>query len=346
MRYNTLGRTDIEVSELCLGTMTWGTQTEPADAHAQIDLALDHGINLIDTAEMYPVNPVRADTVGRTEEILGDWIARNGRRQEIVLATKIGGNGGKARDGAPISSAEIVRALDASLRRLRTDVIDLYQLHWPNRGSYAFRQNWTFDPSGQDRTATLGHMDDVLGELERQVTAGKIRHVGLSNESAWGTMMWLARAAATGGPRMQSIQNEYSLLYRMFDTDMAEVAANEQVGLLTYSPLATGLLTAKYSGGARPEGSRIRYAETLGGRYTERALAAADAYADIAERHGLDPVHMALAFCTSRPFMTSTIIGATTVPQLRHIVGASDLTLADAVLDEIAAAHRIHAMPY
>lgn len=347
MQTNPLGRTGLMVTDLCLGTMTWGNQNTEAEGHAQIDMALDHGVNFLDTAEMYPVGPVRAETVGRTEEIVGNWLARSGRRDAIVLATKItGSNGGHTRGGEPIGSGAIVRALEASLRRLRTEVIDLYQLHWPNRGSYAFRQNWEFDPFRQDRAGTLAHMQDVLGELQRQVAAGKIRHVGLSNESAWGTLAWLRAAEAGGGPRVAAIQNEYSLLCRMFDTDLAEVAAHEDVGLLAYSPLATGLLTGKYRNGAVPAGSRMSRNSDLGGRATARAHAAVEAYRAIAQRHGLDPVQMAIAFCRSRPFVTATILGATSTGQLALALGAADLTLPPEVLAEIAAAHRQHPLPY
>jgi len=347
MRLNRLGRTDLKVTDLCLGTMTWGSQNTEAEGHAQIDRALDAGINFIDTAEMYPVTPIRAETVGRTEEIVGTWIAKTGRRDDIVLATKITGrNGGFCRDGEPISAAAVERALEGSLRRLRTDVIDLYQLHWPNRGSYAFRQNWTYDPSRQDTAAVAAHMAEVLAALAGAVAAGKIRHVGLSNETAWGTMQWLRQAAASDAPRMQSIQNEYSLLFRMFDTDLAEVAHHEQVGLLSYSPLAAGLLTGKYRDGAIPAGSRATINEGLGGRFTARAHAAVEAYGDIAERHGLDLVPMALAFCRQRPFMTSTIFGATSVEQLDLALRAAELTLDEEVLAEIDAAHRAHPMPY
>jgi len=347
MQMKPLGRTGIMVSDLCLGTMTWGTQTTEAEGHAQIDAALDAGINVVDTAEMYPVTPISAETVGATEAILGTWLARTGRRADMVLATKVtGANGGFCRDGAPISGAEIDRALEGSLRRLQTDYIDLYQLHWPNRGSYCFRQNWSYDPSGQDRTATVQHMEDVLGALQRHVDAGRIRHVGLSNESAWGTMMWLRVAETNGWPRMVSIQNEYSLLHRLFDTDLAEVAANEQVGCLAYSPLAAGLLSGKYAGGAVPAGSRATIGADLGGRMTARAHGAVAAYGDIADRHGLDLVHMALAFARSRPFMTSVIFGATTQGQLERILGAIGLDLSAEVLAEIDAAHRAHPMPY
>ena len=215
MRYNQLGRTDIKVSALCLGSMTWGSQNTAPEAYAQIDMALDRGVNFIDTAEMYPVNPLAKETQGDTERILGDWIGASGRRQDIILATKVSGKGYmNVRDGAPITPASIDLALDASLRSLKTDYIDLYQLHWPNRGSYMFRQNWTYDASGQDSDEVIDHMIEVLQHLEKCRDDGKIRHIGLSNESAWGTMRWLSIAAVQGLPRMVSVQNEYSLLCR------------------------------------------------------------------------------------------------------------------------------------
>ena len=347
MDYNRLGTTDLMVSDICLGTMTWGSQNSEAEGHAQIDRALDAGVNFLDTAEMYPTTPVRAETVGRTEEIIGTWIAKTGRRDDIVLATKITGvNGGWCRGGEPITGKAIDRALEGSLRRLQTDVIDLYQLHWPNRGSYSFRQNWTYDPSGQDRAETLAHMEDVLGALQRHVEAGRIRHVGLSNETAWGTVMWNQMAERMGGPRMEAIQNEYSLLYRLYDTDLAEVTANERTGLLAYSPLAAGFLTGKYRGGRVPPGSRMSINNSLNGRATDRAHAAVEAYAAVAACHGLDPVQMALAFCRQRPFMTSTIVGATSVAQLDQALGAADVTLSADVLADIDATHRAHPMPY
>lgn len=346
MRMNTLGRTGLRVSELCLGSMTWGTQNTEAEAHAQIDMALDHGINFIDTAEMYPVNPVSAETVGRTEQIIGTWIAKNGRRDAFVLASKIAGAGSFPRGGAPITGAALVGAVDQALARLQTDMIDLYQLHWPNRGSYMFRQNWAFDPSGQNREDTLANMEEVLRAAQGLVDAGKIRHFGLSNESAWGTAQWLRLSDQHGLPRMQTIQNEYSLLCRMYDTDLAELSVNEDVGLLAYSPLATGLLTGKYQGGAVPEGSRMDINGTLGGRKTERVFPAVDAYLAIARKHGLDPVHMALAWCRTRPFMASAIFGATDVDQLARVLGSVDVVLGQEVLDEINTAHKAHPMPY
>ena len=347
MQKRPLGRTGIEVSALCLGSMTWGAQNTPAEGHAQIDRALERGVNFIDTAEMYPTAPVRAETTGRTEEIIGDWIARTGRRQDVILATKHSGIGfAHARDGAPISAATIPEAIEGSLRRLQTDHIDLYQFHWPNRGSYMFRQNWSFDPSGQDRAETLAHMEETLGALQREVDKGRIRAFGLSNESAWGTAQWLRLAEAGHGPRVASIQNEYSLMCRLYDTDLAELSVNEDVGLLAFSPLAAGLLTGKYQGGALPEGSRMTINTDLGGRKGPRAFEAVEAYLGVARKHGLDPVQMALAWCLTRPFMGSAIFGATSMDQLDLALGAAEVTLGDEVLSDLDAVHRAHPMPY
>lgn len=348
MQMNPLGRTGLEISELCLGTMTFGTQTPEAEGHAQIDRALAAGITILDTAEMYPVNPIRPETTGLTETIVGNWIAAHpGRRGDFVLATKHSGAGMKgARDGAPISGQTIPEAIEGSLKRLRTDYIDLYQFHWPNRGSYMFRQNWSYDPSTQDRAATLANMEDCLDALRRQVDKGNIRHFGLSNESAWGTAQWLRLAEARGAPRPVSVQNEYSLLCRLYDTDMAELGANEDVGLLAFSPLAAGFLTGKYQDGAVPDGSRMSTNPEMGGRKNPRVFTATAAYLDIARRHGLDPVQMALAWCRTRPFVATAIFGASQNDQLDRILGSVEVTLSKDVLDEIASAHRAHPMPY
>ena len=347
MLMNPLGRTGLMVSELCLGSMTWGSQNTPEEGHAQIDRALDAGINFVDTAEMYPVNPIRAETVGRSEEIIGDWFAKGGARDRMILASKHSGAGfAHARDGAPISSATIAQTVEGNLRRLKTDYIDLYQFHWPNRGSYMFRQNWTFDPSTQDKAATMAHMEDALGALQKLVDEGKIRAFGLSNESAWGTAQWLRKSEEGHGPRVASIQNEYSLLCRIYDTDLAELSVNEDVGLLAFSPLAAGLLSGKYQGGAVPSGSRMDLNGDLGGRKTDRVFPAVQAYLDIADAHGLDPVHMALAWCRTRPFMCSAIFGATTMAQLDRALGSVDVTLSNEVLEAITATHRAHPMPY
>lgn len=348
MKMNPLGRTGLTVSELCLGSMTWGNRNTEAEGHAQIDMALEAGINFVDTAEMYPVAPVKADTCGATEAIIGTWNAANkARRGEYILATKVSGNGLRAvRDGAPITPDTIRSAVDGSLARLQTDHIDLYQLHWPNRGSYHFRQNWRYHPAKQTRASVMDHMAAVLETLQALVDEGKIRYIGLSNETAWGTGQWLRLSEDRGLPRVQTMQNEYSLLCRLYDTDMAEQAMYEDVGLIAYSPLATGMLSGKYQGGVVPENTRLDRTGDLGGRKTDRAFAAVDAYLDIAHRHGLDPVQMSLAWCRTRPFMTSAIFGATSTEQLATILGSVDVTLSDEVLAEIEAAHKAHPMPF
>ncbi len=347
MRMNDLGRTGLKVSELCLGSMTWGTQNTMEEGHAQIEMALDHGINFVDTAEMYPVNPVSTETIGDTEAIIGAWFAKAKRRSEVILATKMSGqNNSFVRFDQPITAETIVEGLEGSLKRLKTDYVDLYQLHWPNRGSYMFRQNWDFDPSGQDRNETINNIHEVLGALGKMVDAGKIRHVGLSNESAWGTAMWLRASEEGVGPRMASIQNEYSLLCRLFDTDLSELCVNEDVGLLAFSPLATGLLTGKYKRDVTPKGSRRDIGGDLGGRVTDRVWGAVAAYEDIAQKHGLNISQMALAWCRTRPFMASAIFGATSPDQLKVALGSVDVVLSDEVLAEISAAHRAHPMPY
>ncbi len=347
MKMNALAGGTLEVSELCLGSMTWGTQNTEAEGHAQIDMALDHGVNFIDTAEMYPVNPLSPETVGRTEEIIGIWFAKTGRRGEVVIATKVSGDTRIARGGEGYSGAILPKTIDASLARLQTDVIDIYQLHWPMRGSYAFRQNWHYDPTKQDRAKTLDHMADVLEAAKAAVAAGKVRHFGLSNESAWGTAMWLKVAREIGAPEMVTIQNEYSLLCRLFDTDLAELSANEDVKLLAYLPLATGILTGKYHGGLTiPHGSRMSLNAGMSGRATPRAWAATAAYVALAEAHGLDPVHMALRWAADRPFMGSVIFGATSQEQLLRALGTANVTLSDEVRDAIEATHKEHPMPY
>lgn len=347
MKKNPLGRTGLMVSQMCLGSMTWGTQNTEAEGHAQIDRALGCGVNFMDTAEMYPVTPKTARTQGRSEEVIGTWMAKTGHRHDVILASKISGPGmDYIRGGGPITAETIPHAIEGSLRRMQTDHIDLYQLHWPNRGSYMFRQNWHYDPSGQDTSAVLDNIGATLEALNNEVARGTIGHIGLSNESAWGTAQFLRLAEAQGWPRVASIQNEYSLLCRLYDTDLAELTAHEDVGLLAFSPLAAGLLSGKYQGGAVPGGSRMSIIDDLGGRATDRAFAAVQAYLDIASRHGLNPSQMALAWTLTRPFMTSTIFGATTMEQLDVALGAADVTLSLEVMDDIDAAHRAHPMPY
>lgn len=348
MQMNDLGRTGLKVSELCLGSMTWASQNTEEEGHAQIDRSLEAGINFIDTAEMYPAHPTPTSKPGDTEIILGTWVAKNrAKRGDVLIATKVSGEGMKRmRNGAPISPATIDEALEGNLKRLRTDYVDLYQLHWPNRGSYMFRQNWTYDPTRQNTSEVLDHMAEVTEHMGKLIKSGVVRAFGLSNESAWGTAKWLQAAEANGGARVASIQNEYSLMCRLYDTDLAELSHHEDVGLLSFSPLATGLLSGKYSGDATPDGSRRSLNASLGGRMSPRALPAADAYVDIARRHGIDPCQMALAWCRTRPFMASAIFGATRMDQLDIALGSVEVTLSDEVLQEIDTAHRAHPMPY
>lgn len=346
MQKSPLGSSPLMVSRLCLGSMTWGSQNTAEEAFSQIDYALDHGINFIDTAELYPTTPSAAETSGGTERIIGAWLERSGRRGEVVLATKIAGAGNRTvrPDGAPIGPATLRTALDGSLKRLKTDHVDLYQLHWPNRGSYHFRRNWTFDPTRQpDGQAEEFHA--ILETLAGFVAAGKVRHVGLSNESAFGLATCLELARRHGLPRIVSLQNEYSLLHRIFDLDLAEMCHHEHVGLMAYSPLAAGLLSGKYEDGIVPPGSRASINPTLFGRRSAASAPVVTAYVALARQHGLDPAQMALAFCMSRPFMASTIIGATSMRQLATDVAAAELKLSAEVMEGIAAIHRRHPIP-
>ncbi|MGK9050019.1 aldo/keto reductase [Neorhizobium petrolearium] len=345
MKYKRLGRTELSVSEICLGTMTWGTQNTEAEAHEQMDYAFENGINFFDTAELYPTTPVGPETYGRTEEIIGTWLKKGGRRKDLVLASKIAGSGRPhIRGGRGIDATTIREALDASLKRLQTDYLDLYQIHWPNRGTYHFRNSWTFDATTQDREKAAEEIAEILETLGELVKDGKIRAVGLSNESAWGTLKYLRLSEEKGLPRVASIQNEYNLLYRQFDLDLAEVAHHEDVGLLAYSPLAAGILTGKYRSGARPAGSRATINKDLGGRLQPLQEPAVKAYAEVAAQHGLDLAQMALAFCLSRPFMTSVIIGATSMAQLRTDTAAAGLKLSDEAMKDIAEVYRRYPM--
>jgi len=347
MKYNQLGNSDLKVSEICLGSMTWGTQNTEAEGHAQMDYAVANGVNFFDVAEMYPVNPISAETQGRSEEIIGSWFKASGKRDEVILATKVTGAGiDWIQDGIPISAKKINRSIEGSLKRLQTDTIDLYQLHWPNRGSYQFRQSWEYDPTGQNREETLSSIHETLQALKTLVDAGKIRQIGLSNESCWGTSQFLQMAESHGLPRVVSIQNEYSLLYRSHDLDLAELSHNENVSLLPFSPLACGLLTGKYQGGKIPPGSRLSINPDMHGRVNNNSLAAIEAYVDIAHRHDLIPAQMALAFCNQRPFVASSIIGATSLEQLATNLGASDVILSDEVLAEILQVYKRYPMPY
>ncbi|GAB4443303.1 MAG: aldo/keto reductase [Turneriella sp.] len=346
MNYRRLGTTNLDVSAICLGTMTWGTQNTEAEGHEQMDYALAQGVNFFDTAEMYAVPP-SPDTYGKTESIIGTWFAKRKNRDKVILATKIAGNGLQwIRGGSSITGETVKRAVENSLRRLQTDYIDLYQLHWPNRGSYHFGQQWTYRIKNSSNEQELENFVDVLSALKVLVAEGKIRYIGLSNETAWGTMKYLHLSETRDLPRVQSIQNEYSLLYRLHEPDLMEISLREKVGLLAWSPLATGMLTGKYANGARPQGSRWTLSKRFNQRDTPQAHAAVDRYLSIAKKHNLDAAQMAIAFVLSRPFVTSAIIGATNMAQLKTNIAAVELTLSREVLDDIAAVRRDFPMPF
>ncbi len=336
MQTRPLGDTGIDVSRLCLGTMTFGEQNSEAEAHAQLDRAVALGINFIDTAEMYPVPP-RAETQGLTEAYIGSWLKARGRRDDLIIATKAAGPGlDHIRGGPRLTRDHLHQAIESSLQRLQTDYVDLYQLHWPDRSTNYFgRLGYEPEPDEQDTP-----LADTLSALKELVDAGKVRAIGLSNDTPWGVMRCLQLADTLDLPRVASIQNPYNLLNRSFEVGLAEIAHRERVGLLAYSPLAFGVLSGKYLNGARPPQGRLTRFERFK-RYTS-ALAeeATQAYVDIARRHDLDPAQMALAFVNSRPFLTSNIIGATTLTQLESNLASEALTLNQAVLDDIDAVHR------
>ncbi len=339
MQYRPLGRTGLSVSAIGLGTMTWGRQNTEAEGHAQMDAALDRGINFWDTAEMYAIPPT-ADTYGKTEAVIGSWFQSRGKRDRVILASKIigapAGGFGWVREGkSRLDRVNLFAAVEASLSRLKTDYIDLYQIHWPDRVTNRFGVRTYRHKPEQDGVP----IEETLAALAELVRAGKIRHVGLSNESPWGVMRWLRAAEMAGLPRVASIQNAYNLLNRTFENGLSEVALREDVGLLAYSPLGAGTLTGKYLNGAIPPGSR-RALDHRPSRYaTVNADAATEAYLDIARRHGLAPNQMAIAFTLQQPFVTSSLIGATTMETLISNIDSIDVTLSPEVMAEIDAVH-------
>lgn len=347
MKYNKLGRTGLDVSVICLGTMTWGRQNTEAEGHEQMDYALDQGVNFWDTAEMYAIPP-SPDTYGKTEEIIGTWFATNkDKRENVILASKIAGPGMPWIRGsdAIIDRKNILEAVESSLKRLQTDYIDLYQLHWPNRGSYHFSQHWNYSPKFDTATVEANFIE-VLETLDECIKAGKIRHIGLSDESEWGTLKYLELAEKHNLPRMQSVQNEYSLTCRLFEPGFSEIAIAEDCGLLAWSPLAAGMLSGKYIDGARPEGSRWTLLSSKPARDTEQANNAVKRYVAIAEKHGLDVTQMALAFVNTRPFLTSNIIGATSMEQLKSNIASIDVELPTEVLSDIENVYKDYPIPY
>lgn len=348
MQKRRLGRTDIMVSSLCLGTMTFGEQNTEAEGHAQMDLAVDRGINLFDAAELYPIPP-KPETQGRTEEIIGTWMKARKNRSDIVLATKAIGRSDNTwfrDDGSPgrLTRKQLEEAVDKSLRRLQTDYIDLYQLHWPDRTVSGFGSNPTRwkDPVSADDETPIAETLEVLGDF---VKAGKVRHIGLSNESAWGTMTFLKASEMNALPRVASIQNAYSLVNRTFESGLAEVSRREDVGLLAYSALAQGYLTGKYRDGALPKGARKTLFERLQRYEKPGAEAAINAYLDLAADLGVDPAQLAIAFARTRSFTTSVILGATSLAQLEVDLGAASLEITDEIEARIDAIHQLHGNP-
>ncbi len=338
MQYRPLGTSNLQVSVICLGTMTWGQQNSEAEGHEQMDFALNEGVNFFDTAEMYPVPPMK-DTYSLTEQIIGTWFKARKNRDKVILATKVLGrssNFNYARGGETrLDKKNITAALDASLKRLNTDYIDLYQLHWPDRNTNMFgKLGYAHDEDEQSIPIA-----ETLGVLRDCVKAGKIRHVGLSNESAYGVMQYLHEAEVKKLPRMQSVQNPYSLLNRSYEIGLAEVSIRANCGLLAYSPLAMGVLSGKYMDGKKPDGARLTRFPYFQ-RYTGgKAEAATQRYVRIARDAGLDPAQMALAFINQQPFVTSNIIGATTMAQLKSNIDSINIKLAPDVLNAIETVH-------
>ncbi|HYS65519.1 MAG TPA: NADP(H)-dependent aldo-keto reductase [Paraburkholderia sp.] len=348
MEYRRLGDSDVQVSLIGLGTMTWGEQNTEQEAHAQIDYALDHGVNLIDTAEMYPVPP-RAETQGSTERFIGTWLARHrSAREKIVLATKIAGPARQPHnprhirgEGNQFDRKNLTEALNDSLKRLQTDYVDLYQLHWPDRSTMTFGRPaypWVDD-------AYTVPIEETLSVLAEFVKAGKIRHIGVSNETPWGVAQFLRAAEKLGLPRIVSIQNPYSLVNRTYEAGLSEYAHRDNIGLLAYSPLAFGWLSGKYEGGARPAGARISLFERFQRYSKPQAVQAITRYVELAKRHGLSPAQFALAFVNSRPFLTSNLIGATSLDQLKENIASADVKLSAEALAEIDALHELQPNP-
>ncbi len=340
MQYRQLGDTDLQVSRLCLGTMTWGGQNNAADAAEQLDIALDHGVNFIDTAELYAV-PIKEETQGVTERYIGEWLAQSGRRDEVIIATKMSGPGvSYIREARGLEPKDVASAIDGSLKRLQTDVIDLYQLHWPQRQTNTFSRR-EFDPIN-DMNSRGENIEKMLEALGEQIKAGKIRHIGLSNETAWGIMRYMELHRSKALPRVQSCQNPYSLLQRNWDVGASEVAMREKVGLLAYSPLGGGILTGKYLDGNRPVGAR--YTDEWGKVSMSKHASNADSdhvrqYVNLARENDMTPTQLAMAYVNSRPYLTSNIFGATTREQLEECLSSDAIELSPEILQEI---NRLH----
>ncbi|SFW31341.1 Predicted oxidoreductase [Sinomicrobium oceani] len=336
MKYTTLPGTDISVSKICLGTMTWGEQNTEAEGHEQMDYALAQGVNFFDTAELYPV-PARKETQGATEKIIGSWFKKNGNRDKVILASKVAGPGysNKHIRQTGFAKEAIYEAVHASLQRLQTDYIDLYQLHWPERNTNFFgRRSYVHEK----KEVWEDNFGEILGTLRELIKEGKIRHVGVSNETPYGVMRFLEESRKHDLPKMITVQNPYSLLNRVYETGLAEISMREHIGLLPYSPLAFGVLSGKYLS-ARPENARVTLFPNFNRYSNARATEATRSYVALAEKNGLSPAQMALAFINRQPFVTSTIIGATSMPQLKENVDSIYMELNEELVKEINAIH-------
>ncbi|KYN84271.1 aldo/keto reductase [Vibrio cidicii] len=332
MRYSKLPHSSLEISKICLGTMTFGEQNTEQDAFDQLDYAVDHGVNFIDTAEMYPVPP-KAETQGLTEQFIGNWLNKSGKREKVVLATKVAGprNVPHIRDNMSLNRRHIHTALNDSLQRLQTDYVDLYQLHWPQRQTNCFGQlNYPY-PDAQEEVTLI----ETLEALTELVHAGKVRYIGVSNETPWGVMSLLRLAEKHDLPRIVSIQNPYNLLNRSFEVGLSEISHYEGVQLLAYSPMAFGCLSGKYLNGAKPAGARCSLFERFQRYFTPQGIKATQAYVALAQEAGLDPAQMALAFVNQRPFVAANIIGATSIAQLKANIDSINLELSEEVLTKI-----------
>ncbi|MDN3665281.1 aldo/keto reductase [Algibacter miyuki] len=337
MKYTTLPNTNIKVSKICLGSMTWGNQNTESEGHAQLDYALEQGVNFIDTAELYPV-PATAETQGRTSKIIGTWLKKTGKRDQIVLASKIAGKGDYTAHirKTGFSPEAINNAVDGELKRLQTDYIDLFQLHWPERQTNYFGVR---DYNHDANDAWQDNFNSILNTLDTLIKSGKIRHIGMSNEKAWGAMRYLEESKTNNLPRMATIQNAYSLINRVFEGDMAEVSMRENLGLLAYSPMAFGVLSGKYIKGTESENSRLNLFPRFARYSSEQSTEATKRYLKIAEAHNMSLAQMALAFVNQRPFLTSNIIGATNLEQLKENIDSINVVLSDSVLEQINAVH-------
>ncbi|SHI41230.1 aldo/keto reductase [Algibacter luteus] len=336
MKYTKIPNTDIKVSKICLGSMTWGNQNTEAEGHVQLDYATDQGINFIDTAELYPV-PATAEISGRTSKIIGTWLKKSGKRDQVVIASKIAGSGDYTAHirTTGFSPNAIKEAIDLELKRLQTDYIDLYQLHWPERDTNRFGvRSFKLDTKWED------NFNEILHSLDKEIVTGRIRHIGISNENAWGTMRYLQESKSHSLPRVKTIQNAYSLLTRTFETDLAEVALRENVGLLAYSPMAFGVLSGKYITGNAEENARLKLFPRFARYSSEQATAAAKRYLKIAEENNLTLAQMSLAFVNQQPFVTSTIIGATNLEQLKENIGSVNVNLSGELLSQINTVHQ------